>query len=346
MKTNISKRGISLIILVITIVVMIIIAGVIIVSLSNSEIIDKSSNAVEVTNLKTALDVAKTKWAEAYASGIRTKEGLEAAVMSGIEKANGDLTKYKITVTTKGVKVEEAEDESVLLNPIDVVPEGAIYVAANGVTYNAGDKFPDVMMPLDRYDFGDYVYVYQANNITVPYSESNFYDQYGADTSYDGWMVTIFGKESKAQYGRILESINGKNVTNMNYTFYWRTTITEAPLIPKHVTTCNSTFEICISLASFAEGFTIPQGVTSCRNMFYLPEESLAKIVSLPEAFTIPASVVDVQGMFHKQALLQGAITIDANPTNYSVFLYQCDTSKINIAGKTTMKNELLATAN
>lgn len=346
MKKNKETRGISLIVLVITIVVMIIIAGVVIASLSESKIVDKSTNAVQAANLKNALDIAKKEWAKAYASGVRTKEGLESAVMEGLEKADSDLIKYKITVTTKGVKVEEPDDESVLLNPIGIVPEGATYIAANGVTYNAGDKFPDVMMPLDRYDFGDYVYVYQANNITVPYSEANFYNQYGADTSYDGWLVTVFGKEGKAQYGKILESINGKNVTNMNHTFYWRSTITEAPLIPKHVTTCNSTFEICISLASFAEGFTIPQGVTNCYNMFYLPEESLAKIVALPETFTIPASVVDVRGMFHKQALLQGAITIDANPTNYSGFLYQCDISKINIAGKTTMKNELLATAN
>lgn len=52
------KKGISLIVLVITIIVMIIIAGAIIISLSNSNVIDKADDAVSETNKKAAVTVA------------------------------------------------------------------------------------------------------------------------------------------------------------------------------------------------------------------------------------------------------------------------------------------------
>ena len=45
------NKGISLIVLVITIIVMIILAGTIILSLSDTGIIDRASEAVENTNL-------------------------------------------------------------------------------------------------------------------------------------------------------------------------------------------------------------------------------------------------------------------------------------------------------
>lgn len=52
------KKGISLIVLVITIIVMIIIAGAIIISLNSSNVIDQANNAVEasdIANLRSAL---------------------------------------------------------------------------------------------------------------------------------------------------------------------------------------------------------------------------------------------------------------------------------------------------
>lgn len=49
-----SKKAVSLIVLVITIIVMVILAGAIILTLDNSGIINKASEAVEETNLATA----------------------------------------------------------------------------------------------------------------------------------------------------------------------------------------------------------------------------------------------------------------------------------------------------
>ena len=48
------KKGISLIVLVITIIVMIILAAVVVISLSNTGIIDRADQAVKLTNEKTS----------------------------------------------------------------------------------------------------------------------------------------------------------------------------------------------------------------------------------------------------------------------------------------------------
>ena len=64
MKRN--KRGISLITLVITIIVMTIIAGVIIFTLSDSDIFNKANEAVAKTNLNQIQTILTLAWSEAY----------------------------------------------------------------------------------------------------------------------------------------------------------------------------------------------------------------------------------------------------------------------------------------
>ena len=102
-----TKKGISLIVLVITIIVMIILAGAIILTLNNSGIINKASEAVEKTNLATVKELAQTKWAEAYLKTDRTQEALEEYVLEELKKAGIDLDEYNIEVTTNGVTVSK-----------------------------------------------------------------------------------------------------------------------------------------------------------------------------------------------------------------------------------------------
>ena len=99
------RTGISLIVLVITIIVMIILAGAIILTLNNSGIIDKASEAVEQTDLATVKELAQMAWGDAYARGERTQEGLKAAVDKALEDNNVDMEQYEIETTTKGVTV-------------------------------------------------------------------------------------------------------------------------------------------------------------------------------------------------------------------------------------------------
>ena len=107
------KNGISLIVLVITIIVMVILAGAIILTLNNSGIIGKASEAVEETNLATVKEVASLAWAEAYADGVRTVEdladgtkGFETRIKEAFEKNNIDVDKYQLNITTSGVEVK------------------------------------------------------------------------------------------------------------------------------------------------------------------------------------------------------------------------------------------------
>ena len=106
MKTKeLNKQAVSLIVLVITIIVMIILAGVIVLTLNNSGIIDQAQNAVDETSLKEVQTLASLKWAEAYMDGNTTQSELETEVLKRLNEEKIDLTPYEITVTEAGVKV-------------------------------------------------------------------------------------------------------------------------------------------------------------------------------------------------------------------------------------------------
>lgn len=102
MKRN---KGISLIVLVITIIVMIILAGTIILSLNNGGIIQKSEDAVRDMNEAQLRVMVQVGWAEAYAQYGANKAKLQAGVDAIIAKNNIDISEYGILVTTDGVKV-------------------------------------------------------------------------------------------------------------------------------------------------------------------------------------------------------------------------------------------------
>ena len=95
------KLGISLIVLVITIIVMIILAASVVLTLSNSGIINKANEAVEKTNIKEVEQLASLTWAEEFMAGKRG-DTLKEAVL---EKLKDYTDKYTITVTDTGVTV-------------------------------------------------------------------------------------------------------------------------------------------------------------------------------------------------------------------------------------------------
>jgi len=97
------KKGISLIVLVITIIVMIILAGAIILSLNNAGIIEKANQAVKDTDEATVKEIAQMAWAEAYADGVRKVEDTE---VNG-EKVEGFETRVKVALTANGVDTTE-----------------------------------------------------------------------------------------------------------------------------------------------------------------------------------------------------------------------------------------------
>ena len=152
------KKGVSLIVLVITIIVMIILAGTIIISLNNSGIFEKASEAIEIANLNEVKNIAEMAWGDAYANGARKQLELEKAVMDALKKNNITQQHYKgyiIKVTTKGVEFIPFS----LLNHSGIIPKGATYKSTDGTEYKAGDEFPKVMFNGDIYTYNGCEYI-------------------------------------------------------------------------------------------------------------------------------------------------------------------------------------------
>ena len=112
------NKGISLIVLVITIIVMIILAGSIILSLSNNGIIGKANEAVERTDINQVQTLAELKWAEAYLRGETKLWQLKEAVREGLTEENIDISQYDIQITTKGTSVSEKVDTKIISGEI------------------------------------------------------------------------------------------------------------------------------------------------------------------------------------------------------------------------------------
>lgn len=143
-----------------------------------------------------------------------------------------------------GTSAPEYDHNAPELHPSGTIPEGATYKDnSTGETLSAGDNFP-TPQSLDYYKYGDYGYTY------VPESS--------------GWKVKALDN-TKSEYGSILESINGKPVKLLYYTFSNCSNIIISPVVPNSITSMSSTFVGCSSLTTAPE---IPDSVTSMNNTF------------------------------------------------------------------------------
>lgn len=167
-----NKNGISLIVLVITIVVMIVLSATIILSLNNTDVLDDSQLAVNESNLDEVQHLATMKWAEAFADGETTQSQLQSAVLEGLYKKNIDISKYNIQVTTEGVTVTSKDiTDSVnwVVQTVDGVPipKGFIASSATGestksgglVIYEGTDSVTDENVETARRTRNQYVWI-------------------------------------------------------------------------------------------------------------------------------------------------------------------------------------------
>ena len=97
------KKGISLIVLVITIIVMIILAATVVIAMSNNGIIERANHAVKITDEKQVQDLAALAWAEAYLDEDRT-ETLEKVVTDKLAEQGVTTTDWNIEVSNTGGK--------------------------------------------------------------------------------------------------------------------------------------------------------------------------------------------------------------------------------------------------
>ena len=98
-----NKKGISLIVLVITIIVMIILAASVVITLSNTGIINKATHAVKLTDAKQVQDLAALAWADAYMEGYRGN-ALEYNIKESLKKQGITDETHFIVVTDKGIE--------------------------------------------------------------------------------------------------------------------------------------------------------------------------------------------------------------------------------------------------
>ncbi len=98
------KKGISLIVLVITIIVMIILAATVVISLTSSSVIDRANQAVQLTDEKQVQDLAAITWSEMYLDNHRDDD-LRREVMEKLVEQGVDTNKYHIVVSNTGVSV-------------------------------------------------------------------------------------------------------------------------------------------------------------------------------------------------------------------------------------------------
>ena len=105
MKRN--KSGVSLIVLVITIIVMTIIAGAVIFSLADTDIFNKANDAVKEYDLKQVQSLASLVWAEAFLDEtVTTDEQYDSYVETKLtENHPGILSRFDVVATAAGVTV-------------------------------------------------------------------------------------------------------------------------------------------------------------------------------------------------------------------------------------------------
>ena len=172
------KKGISLIVLVITIIVMIILAAAVVISMSNTGIIDRADVATQTTNEKQVQQLAAVVWADAYADMFKAEE-LKVEVINRLKNQGINVNDYAINVTDKG---------------IDVIPN------ANKVTTLAGTAWK-----FNEYISG-YVDVFEVFNFEEQTGWEEFPDGcviMNPETSYEIGGFTLTTEQDITAFGTV-----------------------------------------------------------------------------------------------------------------------------------------------
>ena len=154
------KKGISLIVLVITIIVMIILAASVVITLSNTGVINRASEAVDATNQSQVQDLAALIWADAYMDNLRGEDLVEE-VETKLLQQGITSDKWNISVTDTGVTVTSKNSSSTTLGSLIKGPEDYGKTVDYTVTVD-GTTHTDWQI---YYHNAEYVYLIAKNKI-------------------------------------------------------------------------------------------------------------------------------------------------------------------------------------
>ena len=319
-----NQKGITLIALVITIIVLIILAGISIMMISGQDgILSRAGNAKEINiagqekeqiQLAYSAALIDTKGTKITAENFQTElnKYAEATVT---ENADGSFnivfTKTNNSYTFDSGNFVEGSGSSINWEEIlaDANSNPDKYKSENQSSTNGdigiGTDGKPVNLDLWTYE------VINGNEIKLSRGIScDLVAGYDKNNIVNGQII---GKVP--QYIKI----SGKNefylVTNMGYTFSRCSSLTTAPEIPNSVTNMSDTFSYCSILTTAPE---------------------------------IPASVTSMVSTFEKCYKLEGTIVINANPKNYGSCFKNAATegSGLKVTGSSNKLDELIATGN
>ena len=324
-----NHRGITLVALIITIIVMLILVGVTVTIALNGGLFNYSKNAVDQTKVELAkendLDAGKVKIGdEVYDSIDEYTEEISINWSSIIADANANPSKYKHS------------DQAAANNNIGIGTDGK-------------------PVNMDLWDFvsndsSGTIGLYSLNGGPPAKAYKGEFDegkiigkvpQYIKPADKNSFMpVTVMYTTFQYCTGLVYAPKLPKTVTSLGNTygaFQGCTNLVKAPNIPSSVTDMTAAFNGCTSLIEAPE---IPSRVTNMQATFY-------GCTSLTKAPEIPSSVTNMQATFYGCTKLTGDLVINSNPTNYSVCLNGCATDSncnLKLSGISTILEQLLAT--
>ena len=238
MKTK--KKAISLIVLVVTIIVLAILAATVIVTITNSGIINRTTDTVKEYDLSEVRSLANLAWAEALMDeNVRTDAEYDAYVKQQLTNAGVNIGDYNIGATSSGVLVtlrgNQSETEYAGLT-ITADTEGFTFIPIDEVEVT--DERIANLQAGDMVVYGDYTYCYKGDYL---YDGVYGPDRWTYSDSKEGWGVLV-NDLSKQEYGELCGNILGVQITSLGSTFKGCRALTKAPVIPSSVTRMASTF--------------------------------------------------------------------------------------------------------
>ncbi len=190
------KKGVSLIVLIITIIVMIILATTVMLSLENTGILDKANEAVNKSDLQEIQHIATLKWAELY--GTESDDVIESEIIRTLDSAGVKTSEYSINITDNGVEVIPVL--SWVVTTVDGVPIPKGFVASRATGENTKE--------------GGLV-IYEG---TLPVTDENVDDAKRERNQYVWVPVDDFSKFVRQNFGQ------SNTISNAVTSDYWEVT--------------------------------------------------------------------------------------------------------------------------
>ena len=313
------QKGITLIALVITIIVLLILAGVSIAMLTGENGIltqantskKKTEEAEDIEKIRLA--ISEAQMGEDGYQELTTQNLGSALIKDGVKSVvsdNEDGTRHILLLDEKKeYKLDSSgniENLNIDFDSKYVAPTSQDDERNNGVI-GIGTDGQTVDMDLWEYTpLDDETYGLNDENV--------FIEDYVASSGYSNDNL-VDGKIQGAipQYIKASDNSEFIPVTNINYLFY-NTSLSEAPTIPCTVTSMRATFNSCSSLTSMP---VIPNGVTNMYGTF----ATCAKLTGITK---LPNSIIDMTGTFQGCSSLIEAPEIPNSVENMERTFYEC----------------------